>query len=432
LSKLIIPGEQSFKGSLSVSGSKNAAVAVLAASIISGTRVRIENLPDITDVRTLLEILQQMGSSVRRRGRNTVEICTASIRNNYAPPYDLVKKLRASSYFMGSLLARQGKADVPVPGGCELGPRPIDQHLKGFSALGANAEVEHGLVKLRSTHLRGAHIYMDIVSVGATINLMLAASTAEGRTVLENVAKEPEVVDVANFLNAMGASIRGAGTDIIRVDGTRQFQGAVHSIIPDRIEAGTFLMGAAVTGGELCIREVIPQHLDAAMAKLKEAGIEVHTSEDTIWVYGKGDLSPVDIKTFPYPGFPTDLQPLAMVLLTKARGTSVITENIFEGRYKHVDELKRMGAKIKVEGRTAVVDGGETLSGAPVKATDLRAGAALLVAGLAAEGETVLSGVEHVYRGYEKLEEKFAQAGITLKWLREESPERKKDLREHR
>ena len=428
MSKLIIPGKQALRGNLKVSGSKNAAVAVLAATLVSGKLVRIDNLPDITDVRTLLEILQYMGASVRRRGRNTVEICTAQIRDGHAPPYELVKKLRASSYFMGSLLARHGEAEVPIPGGCELGPRPIDQHIKGFTALGAESEVEHGLVKLKAPRLHGAHIYMDVISVGATINLMLAASTAEGRTVLENVAKEPEVVDVANFMNATGASIRGAGTDIIRVDGVNRFQNAAHCIIPDRIEAGTFLLGAAATGGELCLREVIPQHLDAAVAKLKEAGIDVYISEDTIWVKGSVDSSPVDIRTFPYPGFPTDLQPLAMVLLTGATGTSVITENIFEGRFKHVDELKRMGAHIKVEGRMAVVEGGEKLSGAPVKATDLRAGAALLIAGMIAEGETVLSGVEHVYRGYEKLEEKLAQMGIRFKWSRDTGKKEVKGL----
>jgi len=428
MTKLVIPGKQSLRGNIKISGSKNAAVAVLAASLISGKKVCVDNLPDITDVRTLLEILQYMGATVRRRGRNTVEICTANVKKTHAPPYELVKKLRASSYFMGSLLARYGKAEVPVPGGCELGPRPIDQHIKGFTALGAETEVEHGLVKLYASNLQGAHIYMDVISVGATINLMLAACTAEGRTVLENVAKEPEVVDVANFLNAMGASIRGAGTDIIRVDGVDRFHNATHSIIPDRIEAGTFLLGAAATGGEVCLREVIPQHLDAAMAKLKEAGVEVCDSEDTIWVNGNAETLPVDIKTFPYPGFPTDLQPMIMVLLTRAHGTSVITENIFEGRFNHVDELKRMGANIKVEGRTAVIDGGSTLSGAPVNATDLRAGAALLLAGLTAEGETVLSGVEHVYRGYEYLEEKISQLGISFKWHRENGKKQIKGL----
>jgi len=424
LTKLIVPGKQELRGNVKVAGSKNAAVAILAASVICGKKVFIENIPDITDVGTLLEILQNMGGEVRRRGRNAVEIDTSNVRSSTVSPYDLVKKLRASAYFMGSMLARQGKAEVPVPGGCKLGPRPIDQHLKGFSALGAEVEVEHGLVKLKASRLVGTHIYLDVVSVGATINLMLAASTAEGRTVLENVAKEPEVVDVANFLNAMGASVRGAGTDIIKIKGEPELKEASHSIIPDRIEAGTFLIAGAVSGGQVCLREVIPQHLDAAMAKLREAGVEVSASEDTIWVNGASRVQPADIKTFPYPGFPTDLQPLAMVLLTRAEGTSVVTENIFEGRFNHVDELKRMGANIKVEGRTAVVDGGSSLTGAPVKATDLRAGAALIVAGLSAEGKTVLKGVEHVYRGYEKLEEKLAGLGAEIIFS-----ERDEDLR---
>ncbi len=426
MAKLIIPGEQTIRGNVKVSGSKNAAVAILAASIIPGKKVTVENIPDITDVHTLLEILQHMGATVRPRGKNAVEINTRNVQNGRVIPYELVKKLRASAYFMGSLLARSGEAEVPVPGGCKLGPRPIDQHLKGFAAMGADVEVEHGMVKLNASRLVGTHIYLDVVSVGATINLMLAASTAEGRTVLENVAKEPEVVDVANFLNAMGASVRGAGTDLIRIDGVPELHEASHNIIPDRIEAGTFLIAGAVTGGQVCLREVIPQHLDAAMAKLKEAGIEVCSSEDTIWVKGSDSVKPVDLKTFPYPGFPTDLQPLAMVLLSRAQGTSVVTENIFEGRFNHVDELKRMGANIKVDGRTAVIDGGAPLTGAPVRATDLRAGAALIVAGLMAQGETVLRGVEHVYRGYENLEEKFLNLGVKITWSEDDSGEAKR------
>lgn len=419
MEKLFVPGGQTLKGSVKVSGSKNAAVAILPMSILSGSNVIIENIPDITDIRTLTEILDYMGVHIRRRGRNALEIDSRRIKDDCNPPYDLVKKLRASYYFMGSLLGRFGRAQVPVPGGCELGPRPIDQHLKGFAALGATVDVEHGLIKLVGKKLTGANIYLDVLSVGATINIMAAAVAAEGRTVLENAAKEPEVVEAANFLNAMGASIRGAGTDIIRIDGVKDFHGASHTIIPDRIEAGTFLMAAAATGGEVCLREVIPKHLEAAVAKLKETGIEVVSSLDSITVKGTAGLTPVDIKTFPYPGFPTDLQPLGMVLLTRAQGTSVITENVFENRFRHVDELKRMGAQIKVEGRTAVVEGATPLTGAPVNVTDLRAGAALVVAALMAEGESLLSGVDHIYRGYENLEQKFKELGVTIKSYQE-------------
>ena len=414
MQKLVVPGDQVVNGSIKVSGAKNAAVGVLPASIIAGSKVYIDNIPDIDDVHSLLAILENMGINVRRRGRNAMEIDSSNMRSVYSLPYEMVKKLRASSYFMGSLLARFGYAEVPAPGGCELGPRPIDQHLKGFAAMGADVSIEHGVVKMKASKLYGAKIYLDVVSVGATINLMLAAVAAEGRTVIENVAKEPEVVDVANFLNAMGGSIRGAGTDIIRIDGVKDFHSASHSIIPDRIEAGTLLMAGAATGGKLLLQDVIPTHLEAPIAKLKEVGYDITTTLDTVLVNGSSNLQAADIKTFPYPGFPTDLQPLGMVVLTQARGTSIITENVFESRFKHVDELKRMGARIKLEGRTAVIDGGAPLTGAPVKVTDLRAGAALVVAGLIASGETVLSGVEHIYRGYENLEEKLAELGVKI------------------
>ncbi len=420
MQKLIVPGNQVINGSIKVSGAKNAAVAVLPASIISGSKVYIENIPEIDDVFSLLSILESMGINMRRRGRNAMEIDSSNMRSTYALPYEMVKKLRASAYFMGSLLGRFGYAEVPAPGGCELGPRPIDQHLKGFAALGADVNMEHGVVKLKAKKLTGAQIYLDVVSVGATINLMMAAATAEGRTVIENVAKEPEVVDVANFLNAMGASVRGAGTDIIRIDGVKDFYSASHSIIPDRIEAGTLLMAGAATGGDLELQDVIPTHLEAPIAKLKEIGYNINTTLDTVSVKRSSNLNAADIKTFPYPGFPTDLQPLGMVVLTQADGASIITENVFESRFKHVDELKRMGARIKLEGRAAIIDGGKPLTGAPVKVTDLRAGAALVVAGLVASGETVLSGVEHIYRGYERLEEKFASLGIKIYSQQEE------------
>lgn len=408
-----IVGGTSLTGRVKISGSKNAAVAILPAAILTSEKVFLENLPDITDVRTMISILENLGVSIRRRGRNALELASPGLAK-IAPSYDLVKKMRASYYFMGSLLARFGRAEVPIPGGCDLGPRPIDQHLKGFSALGAKINIEHGMIKLDAEKLVGARIYLDVVSIGATINLILAAVAAEGRTVLENVAKEPEIVDLANFLNAIGASIRGAGTDVIRIDGVRRFSGASHTVIPDRIEAGTFMLAAAATGGSVMVEDVIPKHLEAITAKLREIGAKVEVEPEKIKVEGVESLLPSDLKTFPYPGFPTDLQPPGMVLLTAAKGLSVITENVFDGRYNHVDELKRMGAHIKVEGRTALVEGGFGLSGAPVTAPDLRSGAALIVAALMAAGESQVNEVEHVDRGYEDFEKKLIQLGASI------------------
>jgi UDP-N-acetylglucosamine 1-carboxyvinyltransferase len=408
-----IVGGTSLTGRVKISGSKNAAVAVLPAAILTSEKVFLENLPDITDVRTMISILENLGVSIRRRGRNALELASPGLAK-IVPSYDLVKKMRASYYFMGSLLARFGRAEVPIPGGCDLGPRPIDQHLKGFSALGAKINIEHGMIKLDAKKLVGARIYLDVVSIGATINLILAAVAAEGRTVLENVAKEPEIVDLANFLNAIGASIRGAGTDVIRIDGVNRFSGASHTVIPDRIEAGTFMLAAAATGGSVMVEDVIPKHLEAITAKLREIGAKVEVEPEKIKVEGVESLVPSDLKTFPYPGFPTDLQPPGMVLLTAAKGLSVITENVFDGRYNHVDELKRMGAHIKVEGRTALVEGGFGLSGAPVTAPDLRSGAALIVAALMADGESQVNEVEHVDRGYEDFEKKLIQLGASI------------------
>ncbi len=422
MDRLIIKGNTELAGRVKISGSKNAAVAVLPAAILSPEMVCLENLPDITDVRTLIAILDYLGVKIRRRGRNAVELTTANL-SGIAPPYDLVKKMRASYYFMGSLLGRFGRAEVPIPGGCDLGPRPIDQHLKGFSALGAKINIEHGMITLTADKLVGARIYFDVVSIGATINLMLAAATAEGKTILENVAKEPEIVDVANFLNAMGASIKGAGTDVIRIEGVKKLSGARHTIIPDRIEAGTFMFAAAASRGEVTVDEVIPKHLEAITAKLRETGAEVLVEPESITVSGKAELKPSDLKTFPYPGFPTDLQPPAMVLLSVAKGLSVITENVFDGRYNHVDELIRMGARIKVEGRTALIEGGYALTGAPVSAPDLRSGAALMIAALIADGESKISEVEHIDRGYELFEEKLMQLGATIRRAKADEPE---------
>lgn len=418
MEKFIVQGSKGLSGQVKISGAKNAAVAILPAAILTSETVYLENLPDIIDVRTLIAILQNLGVTIRRKGRNALELKPGSL-SKIAPPYDLVKKMRASYYFMGSLLARFGEAEVPIPGGCDLGPRPIDQHLKGLSALGANIRIEHGMISLSAEKLRGARIYFDVVSIGATVNLMLAAASAEGKTILENVAKEPEIVDLANFLNAMGASIRGAGTDVIRIEGVKKFSGVRHTVIPDRIEAGTFMLAAAATGGSVVVEDVIPKHIEAITAKLREVGAQVKVDPEKIQVEAVKPLKPSDLKTLPYPGFPTDLQPPGMVMLTAAQGLSVVTENVFDGRYNHVDELKRMGARIKVEGRTALVEGGNILSGAPVSAPDLRSGAALIIAALMAEGESQVNDIEHVDRGYEDLEGKLMQLGARIKRVRE-------------
>ncbi|MGM0688591.1 MAG: UDP-N-acetylglucosamine 1-carboxyvinyltransferase [Bacillota bacterium] len=414
MEKFIVKGKTALSGKVKISGSKNSAVAVLPAAVLTSGTVQLENLPDITDVRTMIKILENLGVTIRRRGRDALELTPGNL-SQIAPSYELVKKMRASYYFMGSLLARFGRAEVPIPGGCDLGPRPIDQHLKGFSALGAKINIGHGMIKLSAEKIVGARIYLDVVSIGATINLMLAAAAAEGRTVLENVAKEPEIVDLANFLNAMGASIRGAGTDVIRIEGVRKFNGARHTIIPDRIEAGTFMLAAAATGGIVTVEDIIPKHLEAITAKLRETGARVKIEPEAAKVEGVESLLPSDLKTFPYPGFPTDLQPPGMVLLTTARGLSVVTENVFDGRYNHVNELKRMGARIKVEGRTALIEGGVPLTGAPVTAPDLRSGAALIIAALTAEGDSEINAVEHVDRGYDNFEQKLIQLGAKIR-----------------
>ena len=414
MSKLLICGNrQPLQGEVKVSGAKNAAVAIIPAAILSAAPVRIENLPEINDIKILVEILDSLGVKTTWESSSTL-LVDASTLQSWHPPYELVKKLRASYYLIGALVGRFGRADVPIPGGCDLGPRPIDQHIKGLAALGAKVDVEHGLIRVEADRLTGAKIYMDVVSVGATINIMLAAVRAKGKTIIENAAKEPEIVDVANFLAAMGANIRGAGTDVIKITGVAELGPADHCVIPDRIEAGTYMIAAAATGGNVLLHDVIPKHLDPITAKLREMNMTVDVTDDQIRVIGCAEPQAVDIKTFPYPGFPTDLQSQTMVLLTQARGSSVITENVFEGRFKHVDELKRMGARIKVEGRTAIIDGYTLLSGAPVRATDLRAGASFIIAGLIAEGDTVISDIDHIYRGYEKICQKLTALGASI------------------
>ncbi len=410
---LVIEGGQKLYGDIKINGAKNAAVAILPAALLAERTVKIENLPNITDISKLVEIIIALGAKVTSPGKGCLCV-DASTVSRYAPPANLVNQLRASYYLMGSLLGRFGQVEVPMPGGCDLGPRPIDQHIKGFTALGAHVELEHGIVKIKARKLTGAHIYLDVVSVGATINIMLAAVKAEGKTIIENAAKEPEIVDTANFLNALGCQVVGAGTDVIKINGVKKLGDVEHNVIPDRIEAGTFMIAAAAAGGEVQVLDIIPKHLDPLTAKLKEVGAEVDVGPDWIVVKEKENLQASDVKTFPYPGFPTDLQPPIMVLLTRAQGTSLITENVFERRFRHVDELKKMGANIKVEGRIAVIEGGQKLYGAPVRAMDLRGGAAFIIAGLKSEGKTVLTGVEHIDRGYEDIVDRFRELSVQI------------------
>ncbi|KXG73919.1 UDP-N-acetylglucosamine 1-carboxyvinyltransferase [Thermotalea metallivorans] len=414
MEKFVIEGGHKLKGKVSISGFKNAAVAIIPAAILAGNRCTIENLPNIKDVEVLGEMLQELGGQVEFDGKaKTMHIDTSMIQECYAP-YEMAKKLRASYYLLGAALGRFKKARVAYPGGCDIGTRPIDQHIKGFEALGAKVEIEHGIVHVEAEELTGAEIYLDVVSVGATINIMLAACRAKGITIIDNAAKEPHVVDVANFLNAMGADIRGAGTDVIKIHGVEEMRGCTYSVIPDQIEAGTFMIMAAATGGDVIVDNVIPKHLDPVTAKLREMGVEIEEYGESIRVIGCHKLKGCNIKTLVYPGFPTDLQQPMSALLTQAQGTSIVTETIYEGRFKHVDELKRMGAKIKVEGRVAVIEGVECLSGATVAATDLRAGAALIVAGLMAEGITEIENIHYIDRGYENIEQKLMRLGAKI------------------
>ncbi|MCR1899295.1 UDP-N-acetylglucosamine 1-carboxyvinyltransferase [Irregularibacter muris] len=414
MEKLLIKSGNKLQGKIRISGAKNAAVAIIPAAILSGDICFIENLPKINDVRQLEQILLQLGAEVEHNHFSKMKI-NASTINNYEALGDSARSMRASYYFLGAMLGRFGKAAVSLPGGCNIGVRPIDQHIKGFEALGAKVTIEHGVVRAEAKELIGASIYLDVISVGATINIMLAAVKAKGVTTIENAAKEPHVVDVANFLNAMGADIKGAGTDVIKINGVEELHGCDHMVIPDQIEAGTYMIAAAATQGNVTIENVIPYHLESISAKLMEMGVVIKEYDDSVQVIGKERLKSVDLKTLPYPGFPTDLQQPMSVLLTIAEGTSVVTESIWENRFRHVGELKRMGANIKVEGRVAVIEGVEKLSGAEVQATDLRAGAAMVIAGLIGEGETLISNLIHIDRGYEGLEEKMLSLGGNIK-----------------
>jgi UDP-N-acetylglucosamine 1-carboxyvinyltransferase len=409
----IIKGGLPLVGEVEIGGAKNAALAIIAAAIMTDDTVVIDNLPDVRDINVLLDAMQEIGAEVDRVDRHTVKINGGKISARDVDS-EFIKKIRASYYLIGALLGKYKEASVPLPGGCNIGSRPIDQHIKGFEALGATVDIEGGYIKAKADHLHGAHIYLDMESVGATINIMMAASMAEGNTVIENVAKEPHVVDVANFLNSMGANIKGAGTDVIRIKGVERLHRTEYSIIPDQIEAGTFMFAAAATCGDVLVKNIIPKHMEGASAKLMEMGCIVEEYDDAIRVIGRRPLKPTRVKTAPYPGFPTDMQPQIAVTLALADGTSMITESIFENRFKYVDELARMGANIKVEGNRAVVMGVETYNGARVSAPDLRAGAALVIAGLVANDITIVDDIQYIQRGYERFEEKMQGLGAKM------------------
>ena len=413
MEQYIIKGGNPLVGEVEIGGAKNAALPILAAAIMTDETVNIENLPDVNDINVLLEAIEGIGAEVQRVNRHTVQINGRSI-GNFDIEYDYIKKIRASYYLLGALLGKYKRSEVALPGGCNIGSRPIDQHLKGFRALGAYVDIEHGKIFAEAERLIGKHIYFDVVSVGATINVMMAAVMAEGMTIMENVAKEPHVVDVANFLNSMGANIRGAGTDVIKIRGVSRLHGTTYSIIPDQIEAGTFMFAAAATRGDVTVLNVIPKHLEATIAKLLEIGCEVEEFDDAVRVVSKGALRNTHVKTLPYPGFPTDMQPQIGVTLALCKGTSTITESIFENRFKYLDELARMGANVKIEGNSATIEGVAKFSGAQVSAPDLRAGAALVIAGLAAEGITLVDDIVYIQRGYERFEEKLRSLGAVI------------------
>lgn len=413
MEQYVIYGGSPLVGEVEIGGAKNAALAILAAAIMADEPVVIDNIPDVKDINIILDALPGLGAEVKRIDRHKVSINGATV-NAYSSADDNMKALRGSYYLLGAMLGKYGKAEVALPGGCNIGSRPIDQHMKGFRAMGAEVFVEHGSVIAKAENLTGAHLYLDVVSVGATINIMMAAALAKGVTVIENAAKEPHVVDVANFLNSMGAKIRGAGTDVIRIAGVEKLHRTEYSIIPDQIEAGTFMLAAAATKGDVIIKNVIPKHLEATSAKLLEIGCEIEEYDDAVRVVAAKRLLHTRVKTLPYPGFPTDMQPQMTAVLALSSGTSTVTETIFENRFKYVDELTRMGADITVEGNTAIINGVERYTGARVTAMDLRAGAALVIAGLAAEGYTIVDDIRYVERGYEDFEKKLRSLGARI------------------
>ena len=425
MTKYVINGGNPLHGEVEISGAKNAAVAIIPAALMVDGICRIENLPQISDVSTLLNILKQMGADIRVINKRTIDIDCTCIGTSRAT-FDTMRRIRASYYLIGALLGRFGSADVAMPGGCNFGGvRPIDQHIKGFEALGANIGVKNGIVSADTGgRLRGSTIYLDVVSVGATINLMLGATLADGNTFIENAAREPHIVDLANFLNSMGADIRGAGTNVIKIRGASRLRGGFYSIIPDQIEAGTYMAAAAGAGGRIVIRDVIPKHLESISGKLREMGVTVLELEDSVVVQRLNPLLKTHIKTMPYPGFPTDMQPQLSAILCIAEGTSTVTEGVWDNRFRYVDELAKMGSSIRVIGRTAIIEGVSCITGAPIKAGDLRAGAALVIAGLCARGETELEGVNYIERGYEKMIKKLSDLGadIQTRYLPDEPP----------
>lgn len=413
MEQYIMKGGNPLNGEVTISGAKNAALGILAASIMTDEDVILENLPNVRDIRVLIQAMREIGAQIEYIDNNTVKINGSNI-NSISIDYEFIRKIRASYYLLGALLGKYKESQVALPGGCNIGSRPIDQHIKGFKALGAQVEIEQGMIATKAESLIGTHIYMDVVSVGATINVMMAAAMADGKSIIENAAKEPHIVDVANFLNSMGANIKGAGTDVIRVQGVPKLHGTEYSIIPDQIEAGTFMCMAAATKGNVLIKNVIPKHLEAISAKLIEIGATVEEYDDAVRVIGDGRLGSTHVKTLPYPGFPTDMQPQIATLLALSEGSSIVTESIFENRFKYVDELVRMGAKIVVEGNTAIIEGVETFSATQVSAPDLRAGAALVMAGLVADGITTVDQIEYIQRGYENFEGKLTALGAVI------------------
>ena len=428
MAQYIMNGGSPLVGEVAIGGAKNAALGILAAAIMTDEDVYIDNLPDVKDINVMLEAIKAIGASVDRLDRHSVKINASSVKNVLVDD-EFIRRIRASYYFIGALLGKYKSAEVALPGGCNIGSRPIDLHLKGFKALGAEIEIESGRVKAHAIDLVASDIYLDTVSVGATINIMMAASLAEGKTVIENAAKEPHIVDVANFLNSMGADIKGAGTDVIRIKGVKALHGSRYSIIPDQIEAGTFMCAAAITKGDITVKNVIPKHMEAISAKLMEMGCEVVEFDDAIRVIAKNNQKSTNIKTLPYPGFPTDMQPQITTALALASGSSLVVESIFENRFKYVDELARMGTNIKVEGNTAMVIGVSKLRGAALKAPDLRAGAALVLAGLAAEGQTTVDDIKYIKRGYEDFEGKLASLGADIKEVDSEVEARKFNIK---
>ena len=415
MEKYVINGGTTLHGEVEISGAKNAAVAIIPAALIVDGVCRIENIPQISDTDMLLTILSELGAKVRYINRSTIEIDSTDVHFQDAP-YDLMRKIRASYYLIGAMLSRFGSAKTTMPGGCNFGVRPIDQHIKGMTALGATVDVKNGFVyaDAKDGRLHGARIYLDKVSVGATMNIILAAVTAQGRTIIENAAREPHIVDLANFLNSMGADVRGAGTDTVKINGVEKLHGGSYAIIPDQIEAGTYMVAAAATGGEVLVKNVIPRHLECISAKLRETGTIVQEYGDAVLVKGASTLRRVNLKTLPYPGFPTDMQPPMGALLCLAEGTSIITEGIYDNRYKYMNELRKMGAEVQVDGRVAVIEGGKRLTGAPVHACDLRAGAAMVIAGMCASGQTVVEDIHYIERGYENFVGKLRALGADI------------------